>query len=373
MHLILTAGLSVKGVIMDFKDIWNNTCYVITNKSQNASEREFQILVESLFEKLGWSQYKGEIITQKAIPVGASNSIKPDIIIKNNVDTLFVVELKKPNIQMSERNTEQLFSYMRLLKLNLGILIGESLQVYWDLPNDNKPPVKIVDITFNKESDKGIHFIELLSKDEYSFENLQNYCKEQLAKQEKKEIAQKYVHLLCSEEGTKIIIDLLKEKISNDYSEEITSFILNEINIHIIRKGMPVNTKLQDNDRGISPIGDVEVNGLTPSQAKSLCRKNGINLNGKVTFASKNSTQYNYWANPKTKFLESNWWLLLNDWIHGKLHVFNIPANSIKIEEVKIRGNLSKIDLQIIYENDSFEDSRSGIQFIKWFVKTISY
>jgi hypothetical protein len=98
---------------MEYKDIWNELCFHISRKSRNTSERDFQITAESLFEKLGWSQYKGEIIAQKPISVGSSNSVKPDIVVKNGEETLFVIELKKPNITMSDRNVEQLFSYMR--------------------------------------------------------------------------------------------------------------------------------------------------------------------------------------------------------------------------------------------------------------------
>jgi hypothetical protein len=85
---------------MDYKDIWNDMCFHISCKNKNAPEHDFQIITESLFEKLGWLQYKGEIITRKSIQVGAAKSLKPDIIIKNNGQALFVVELKKPNIPM---------------------------------------------------------------------------------------------------------------------------------------------------------------------------------------------------------------------------------------------------------------------------------
>jgi hypothetical protein len=125
---------------MEFKDIWNDMCYHITHKNRNVLERGFQTIAESLFEKPGWLQHKGEIITQKAIPIVSSNNIKPDIVIQTNGQRLFVVELKKPNITLSGRNGERLFSYMRQLKLNFGILPGETLQIYYELPNDNEPP-----------------------------------------------------------------------------------------------------------------------------------------------------------------------------------------------------------------------------------------
>ena len=53
---------------MDYKEIWNDVCFSI-DKNRNDLEQDFQKYVEFLFERLGWSQRKGEIITQKVIPV----------------------------------------------------------------------------------------------------------------------------------------------------------------------------------------------------------------------------------------------------------------------------------------------------------------
>jgi hypothetical protein len=360
---------------MELKDIWNDMCYHIKDKNRNASEHDFQTIAESLFEKLGWLQYKGEIVTQETIRVGVANIIKPNIVIKNNGQTLFVVELKRPNKTMTEKNTEQLVSYMRLLKLSFGILLGETLQIYYELPNDNKPPIKIKEISFIKDLDEGINFIKLLSQNECTSENLQKYCEDLLLDNEKKEKLKKYINFLCSREGTETIMDLLKEKLSTEYSEEIITSMINEIDIHVSRKVKPGQPPINPPDDQ-SPIGGSphSSNELKRNKAIILCKKNGFNLNGEVTFASKNKTSAIYWANPSIKFLTTDWWLLLNDYRRRNLHIFYIPANSIENDQIKTRADQpDKIDLQIKYENDLFEDSRSGIQFFKWFRETISY
>jgi hypothetical protein len=158
-------------------------------------------------------------------------------------------------------------------------------------------------------------------------------------------------------------MDLLKEKLSTDYSEEVAVSIINKINISISRKG--------ENDGQIPPGRS---NDLTLSRAKSLCRENGINLNGEITFASKNKSAHNYWANPEITFLERDWWFLLNDCIRHRLQVFYIPANSIRRNQVRVRqDNTSKINFQIEYDDDSFEDKPSGIRFERWLFRTIPY
>jgi hypothetical protein len=126
-------------------------------------------------------------------------------------------------------------------------------------------------------------------------------------------------------------------------------------------------------------IGKSLVNGnnyrdLTKNEAKELCRGNGFSLNGKVTFASVDKGFQYYWANPDIRRLQCDWWLLLSDYSHRELHVFYIPANSIEENQVIVRSDMTwLIDFNIIYKDDLFEDSRSGIQFVKWFKKTISY
>ncbi|GHT48179.1 hypothetical protein FACS1894102_0610 [Spirochaetia bacterium] len=360
---------------MGFNDIWNDICYHITNKNWNVSERDFQTIVESLFEKLGWLQHKGEIITQETIRVGATNSIKPDILIKNNGQTLFVVELKKPNITMTEKNSEQLISYMRLLKLDFGILLGETIQVYYELPNDNKPPVRVCDIPFINDLDEGINFIKLLNKTEYTFEKIQKYIEDMLLDKEKKDKSQKYINLLCSVKGSEIIVDLLKKKLSTEFSEEIIASITNEIEINISKK-VKINPPIFGPLKGHLPIIEIshDLNKLNRAKAIELCRENGFNLNGEITFSSKNKSTDLYWANPNIEFLTNDWWLLLNDNKNYNLHIFYIPANSIEDTQIRIRADKpEQIDLQIKYGNDAFEDSRSGIHFVDWFKMTIPY
>jgi len=233
---------------MELKDIWNDLCYRINCKNQNVPERGFQIITESLFEKLGWSISRHEIITQKAIPVGASGNIKPDIVISDNEKKLFVIELKKPNISMSGRNSEQLFSYMRLLRLNFGILIGETLQAYYEVSIDDEFPRKIIEIHFNQDSEDGINFIKLLSRNEYSPDDIESYCKQRIELEAENEKSRQYIDDLCSEKGARIIINLLKEKLSTNFSQNITESIINSININISRIRTGISIPQSDSD-----------------------------------------------------------------------------------------------------------------------------
>lgn len=120
-------------------------------------------------------------------------------------------------------------------------------------------------------------------------------------------------------------------------------------------------------------INKVE-NKMTKRMAIRLFVNKGFKIYDEVTFASKNKTAYNYWANPHCSCLEHDWSLILNDCDNKKLYLFNIPAMAIsKNEVIKRADNKQKIDLQIMYKDPTFTDNRSGIGFKKYFVDSIIY
>ena len=70
----------------------------------------------------------------------------------------------------------------------------------------------------------------------------------------------------------------------------------------------------------------------------------------------------------------NDWWLILNDTFHRILHVFFIPANSIEEQDIVVRADKQELlDIQIRYDDDSFQDNRSKIYFHKWLVKSVKY
>ena len=93
-----------------------------------------------------------------------------------------------------------------------------------------------------------------------------------------------------------------------------------------------------------------------------------------VSFSSKNRTANNYWSNPSYDCLNSDWFLILNDWQTNELHLFKIPARSFNRYNLVARADQPHlIDLQIAYRDPTFTDNRSGCSFKKYYVKTIKY
>ena len=363
---------------MDYKAIWNEICFHV-KKNHDVSEDVFQKTAEHLFGLIGWSQYKGEIIPKNPLHAGSSGNVFPDITIKENGRSILVVELKKPSVSITEKHAKQLKSYMRLEKLDFGVLFGESLQLYYDLEGDEDDEIltKVTDIPFNNDSDEGIECIELLSKNGYTYEGLQKYCFDILTAARNTKKAQEYLDLLCSDEGAQIVRDILEEKLSSIFPKEIISRIIDDISISVSKKEdilqPPSNgesTRI-DSNRRLNELAENQK--LEKSEAIKLCADNGINVSSKKsTFASLNSTGKTYWANPNKSLLTDVWWILLSDHKKKEIHIFNIPANSITESQMKFR-NTGLIDMDIKYDDMSFEDLKSKIKFSKWLMKTISY
>lgn len=203
---------------------WNEICFLINKHSNmNTSENDFQIEVENIFEKLGWSRYRGEIASQVIIPIGAAQNLIPDIIIQEDNEKLFVVELKKPNRDVSERHSQQLVSYMLQLKLRFGLLIGGTVQLFFDNPSNNNGPEKILDLPLIQDNAQGLELIQNLSKDSFSVEGLSQYCSRLIQEQEEVLIANTLIEFLLSEQGEAHILEAVKTSFSETCSENVLS------------------------------------------------------------------------------------------------------------------------------------------------------
>lgn len=114
---------------------------------------------------------------------------------------------------------------------------------------------------------------------------------------------------------------------------------------------------------------------MTKTKAVSLFKNHGIQfVNNNITFASKNKSAYNYWANPDFIVLDHDWYLILNDRIRQEIHLFVVPQGSIRKTMLVARGDMkNKIDLQIMYDDASFTDTRSKVSFSRYLKETVKY
>lgn len=113
---------------------------------------------------------------------------------------------------------------------------------------------------------------------------------------------------------------------------------------------------------------------MTKQKAISLLKREGIELTGNISFASKNKTNNHYWSSPEVSYLKEEWNIILNDNVNSRLYLFIVPANTYGGSDFIIRNDQpEKLDLQITYDDITFTDKRSKKSFEKHLKKIVGY
>ena len=228
---------------MTIVEKWNLLISHVQRKSF-AKETEVQQLWENIFadaDLFGYSRFNGEIDSQRTIHIGSYDRTVPDIIIRESINKrdLFVVELKQYSSIFDIKYKEQLFSYMRLLRLNIGVLICNKIYVFVLDHDDNE---KSMEITFTKDNPDGCKFVELFSKMNYSENSVRKFI-------EKNKELKSHVQEIQANLQPHSVIDIIKSHLSSNYSEEEIEIALKNIQITI-----SFNAKMQAMPKSLSPI-----------------------------------------------------------------------------------------------------------------------
>ncbi|MDI9880270.1 type I restriction enzyme HsdR N-terminal domain-containing protein [Flectobacillus longus] len=227
---------------------WNEICFYLSeNIRTDISERDFEKNVIQALGVLEWKEFLGNIQTRPSFQIGASNRIMPDFVINDNEKkNLFVVEIKQPNIQLNTNFQQQLFSYMRLLRLQYGVLIGQVIQVFYDGDlTDHDDPVLLETITFERDSAKGLKFVELFSKQTFNYDLLKAFTLNSFKKINRKAEQKKLQQKILSTEYHLELLELIKQDLLNNYDAELIDNVLKEISINIHSKQPVIAEKLK--------------------------------------------------------------------------------------------------------------------------------
>lgn len=103
----------------------------------------------------------------------------------------------------------------------------------------------------------------------------------------------------------------------------------------------------------------------------------GISVGKKVTYAVKQSSKNEFWANPKINLLNHEWWLILNNNETMELIVMKIPKNTLEIKTADNNGLLVRADktdlIDLNINTVSLKDRKSTIDFTPYVIKRIKY
>lgn len=241
------------GKKMDITEKWNKIVDHYT-ENINTLECDIQKAWVDFFadtDFFGYSKFNKEVDDQRSIQIGSTQRVIPDIIIRSNQEQhdLFVVELKRYS---KMEGHSQLFSYLKLLNLNIGVLVCSKLYIYdYDIVNTNDEQA-FIEIAFEKDNPDGIKFMELFSKSTFNQQEVKDYI-------QKRNKEMKNIHTIQQKVTTDYVKKLLQEHFAATYSQTEIEQALKEIVITVGKKvAVPV----------IPPAGGKAAPDIKPAGAK---------------------------------------------------------------------------------------------------------
>lgn len=208
---------------MSYEAYWNEIVSEY-NDNLNCKEEIVQKTWEVLF-KLCFGYSKSDIDSQRSVKMGVMTK-RADIVIKNDTEDLFVVELKRHTLHDGQA---QLFSYLNQLKIDLGILVCDNLYIYDYDFTAKEDSYSVLEIPFKQDNPNGSRFIELFSKDNFDKQKIKDFIKE--SNQKKNSETE-----IKNELSVNLITELLKNHFSEKYPAVDVEKILTDYNISISQK-----------------------------------------------------------------------------------------------------------------------------------------
>ncbi|MCL2189694.1 MAG: hypothetical protein FWC16_12025 [Defluviitaleaceae bacterium] len=339
---------------------WNRIVDLYS-KNFNAMENTIEGIWENIFaDYFGFLRLENEIERQRKIPIGTTQRPTADIVIKNGCTDLYIVELKRHSLSFSTEMESQLLSYLKLLRIKVGILICDKIYLYaYDNTKTDKEQVKI-SIAFEKDNPDGVKFIELFNKLNYSEPNVQAFILQRIA-------AIKNIELIKDEITPSLIEALLRKYFTDKYDDFAFEQAIGGIHISVSQQ---IKTLTTEPDT----IHAEKINRISKSKAKEICMANGIPVSENLNYANRAEGRDFYAIDPQIERLKQKWWMLLIDPFERNLHVFEIPPNALATDKIKHREKgVNTFLLRFKVGDNSFEDTLSNIRFIPWLVKIIQF
>lgn len=237
------------------QEIWKSfVYYLIDAQKRNVEEEEYHSIVEKQLQLFGWAPYLGEICHKQNIPIGNNKYIQPDILIKKGNDVQFVIEVKRPVHKFTERERQQLESYMRQLKVRVGIYIGDHIEIMYDTPK-SKDAISVLKLELDLEDKHGEEFSGLFSKANFSKEAIENFCEERIEELKRQANLQKIKENLIADANNQITNSLfttLSDKYGETFSKDEIKAMLSTLSFSAISSETSETANANANDDYLS-------------------------------------------------------------------------------------------------------------------------
>ena len=250
----------------NYQELWEEICFILSkNIDSSIGEKHFEEKVLRTIEKLGWHEYKNEIRRQPMLQFGKKSFLIPALVLYDQENqALISIEVKRPSENLSKANPNgQLKSYMRQMKAEFGLLVGEEIRIYYDgsLNPLKTEPLLLDKVLFDKDSKAGWNFVEIFTKDNFLSKKYLPYLEKEISKLSRDREVKKLIDELHSDTTKAKVIEFLKHEYA-DFDSDVFSLVMNSIKIDFIEKHKPQplnDTKQKKSDThiiGPSPNGE---------------------------------------------------------------------------------------------------------------------
>lgn len=217
--------------------IWERICNRINQFAKTETERDFETSLIPLLLEDGLKWPSENIRRQDCFKIGSSQSLRPDITVYKDKVPQFIIEVKKPTHVQNENDINQLISYMKQLEVNVGIYIGEKINVFYKKIGSGKKAQLVLSTSFEDTGKSGEKFYNLFNYENFSSAEFESYYKGWLKEKEEAKVIEKEIAFLISEEGIDIFRHLLKNLLTTrGIDDSISSRITSALEIQIKRK-----------------------------------------------------------------------------------------------------------------------------------------
>lgn len=165
--------------------IWNDFCNdVLTSKKNKSKEIDFERgPVKDFLTSLGWVKYGSHRLVEQH-PIQFATAIHHAdfaLFLQNEEKPEMIIELKRPAKKKEDKDAVQLEDYMLKEYCSFGLLVGESVELYYiDFTQTKRRAELISKINFEKDNDDAGMFIKLLFAQDYDTGKMCEYCVQQL-------------------------------------------------------------------------------------------------------------------------------------------------------------------------------------------------
>lgn len=230
---------------------WSKICQRLERYADKTTELTWQESIRDIVLEDGLDWLPNQIEEQKSMQLGSTERLIPDIIVSRDDQCCFVVEVKRYNHVKTQKNVDQLISYMKQLETPVGIYVGNELEVYYKNIGDGEDPILVMSIQFNPNEDMGEDFVKLFTESKFSSSAVASYIEGQMAAKR----FEKKVCLLVNDISSKTMIDEIEKflrsyYVNKCYSMEEIDAAFSRLDISILehREARVDNQNLKENE-----------------------------------------------------------------------------------------------------------------------------